>query len=160
MRHGLVISRVGERSVNDREDDDEGMVTAFVVIFSVALVFVAALVLDGGRMLAEHRHAGNLADSAARAGAQAISEDAVHAGNEVILDPDAAQTAACAFLTRADQPCGQAGTTATVDGNTVTVTVHGSVDLLLLPGADRPLTAEGTACVAVGITEADAEGDC
>ena len=48
--------------------NDSGIVTAFVVIFAVALVFVAGLVLDGGRMLAEHRQAGNLADSAARAG--------------------------------------------------------------------------------------------
>lgn len=132
---------------------DDGMVTAFVVVFAMALVFVTALVVDGGRMLAEHRHAGNLADSAARAGAQAISDSAVRRGDEVVLDQAGAQAAACAFLANAGSACG-GGTSASADGNRVTVTVHGTVDLLLLPGGSRPLVAEGTACVAVGITDA------
>lgn len=139
-----------------RDERDEGMVSAFVVIFSLALVFVAGLVLDGGRMLAEHRHAGNLADSAARAGAQAISEERVRAGEPEVLDLEGAEAAACDFLAHAGEQCSAGGTSAVAEGNQVTVTVHGSVDLLLLPGADRPLTAEGTACVAIGITE----GDC
>ena len=145
---------VGGRSHGERCERDEGMVTAFVVVFAMALVFVAALVVDGGRMLAEHRQADNLADSAARAGALAISHEAVRAYNPIVLDPGAAFDAACAFLARAGQPCGSGGTTASVDGNTVTVTVHGSVDLLLLPGGSRPLTGEGTACLAIGIADA------
>lgn len=136
-----------------RGDDDRGMVSAFVVIFSVALVLMSALVLDGGRMLAEHRETANLADSAARAGAQAISDERVRAGEVHVLDPDAAVAAACAFLANADRPCG-GGTTATAVDSTVTVTVAGSIDLLLLPGAARPVSAEGTACVAVGISSA------
>jgi Flp pilus assembly protein TadG len=132
------------------------MVTAFVVVFAAALVFVSALVVDGGRLLAEHRHVDNLSDSAARAGAQAISDEAVRAGRPVILDPDGARDAACAFLATAGQPC-TGGTTASVDANRVTVTVRSSVDLLLLPGGSKPVRAQGTACVAIGI---DAAAPC
>ena len=131
---------------------DRGMVTAFVVVFAGALVFVSALVVDGGRMLAEHRHVDNLADSAARAGAQAISEDSVSTGSPA-LDPAAAVAAACGFLADAGEPCG-GGTGVSVDGNRVTVTVRSTIDLLLLPGGVKPVGGQGTACVAVGITDA------
>lgn len=137
---------------------DRGMVTAFVVIFATALVFVSALVVDGGRMLAEHRKVDNLADSAARAGAQAIDEDAVRQGETVnVLDEAVAVDLACGFIAdaRAGNGCG-GGTTVAVDGGEVTVTVEGRIDLLLFAGADRPVRGAGTACVAVGIgTETD-----
>lgn len=129
--------------------DDEGFVTAFVIIFAVALVFVAGLVLDGGRMLSEHRRAGNLADSAARAGAQAVSEDLVRAGAPEILDTGAAEAAACAFVASTGYSC-----SAHAVGNRVDVTVTGSIDLLLLPGASPEVEAAGSACVAVGIAAA------
>jgi uncharacterized membrane protein len=137
-------------------DDDRGMVTAFVVVFALALVSVSALVVDGGRMLAEAREVDNLADSAARAGAQAISDERVRAGSPTILDPDGAATAACAFLARAGRSCANPGTGVAVEGNTVTVTVRGRIDLLLLPGTAKTVSARGTACVAVGI----ATGTC
>ena len=139
---------------NDQGARDQGMVSAFVVIFATALVFVAGLVVDGGRMLAEHRKIDNLADSAARAGAQAISQDAVYAGETVnVLDEARAVDLACAFLANAGNGCG-GGTTVTVAGGEVTVTVVGSVDLLLLAGGARPVRGEGSACVAVGIASA------
>lgn len=144
---------MGATDRRGRDRDDRGVVTAFVVVFASALVFVAALVVDGGRMLAEHRHLDNLADSAARAGAQAISEDAVRANDPVLIDPAGAVAAACGFLADAGQPCG-GGTGVTVDGNRVTVTVWSTIDLLLLPGADKPVSAAGTACLAVGIVDA------
>jgi Flp pilus assembly protein TadG len=127
------------------------VVTAFVVIFAVALVFVSGLVLDGGRVLASKREANNLAESAARAGAQAISDDAVRRGSPVILDGPAAETAACAFLGRAGQQCG-GGTFVRTDGNEVTVTVRSSVDLLLLPVGTQTFSVDRSACVVRGIT--------
>ena len=133
---------------------DGGMVSAFVVIFATALVFVAGLVLDGGRMLAEHRKVDNLADSAARAGAQAVSHELVRAGETVnVLDPEQAVALACDFLANAGNGCG-GGTTVDVAGGEVTVTVVGSVDLMLLAGGTRPVRGEGSACVAVGIDSA------
>jgi hypothetical protein len=131
---------------------DDGVVTAFVVIFAVALVFVSGLVLDGGRILASKREANNLAESAARAGAQAISDDAVRSGSAVIVDRPAAETAACAFLGRAGQPCG-GGTFVRTDGNEVTVTVRSSVNLLLLPVGTQTFTVDRGACVVRGITD-------
>ena len=51
---------------------DEGMVTAFVAILAVSIIFVTGLVLDGGYVLAAKREANNLAEQAARAGAQHV----------------------------------------------------------------------------------------
>jgi Putative Flp pilus-assembly TadE/G-like len=135
-----------------RGGGDDGVVTAFVVIFAVALVFVCGLVLDGGRILASKREANNLAESAARAGAQAISDDAVRSGSAVILDGPAAEAAACAFLGRAGQLCG-GGTFVSTDGNEVTVTVRSSVRPLLLPVGAQTFTVDRSACVVRGITE-------
>ena len=141
-------------SVPRRADDDRGMVTAFVIVFAVALVAMSGLVLDGGRMLTEARNVDNLADSAARAGAQAIDEELVRQGSATILDRDGAIAAACTFLERSDRSCNGPGTRVDVAGNTVTVRIEGQIDLLLLPGASKTVSAEGTACVAVGITDA------
>jgi uncharacterized membrane protein len=137
-----------------RGSGEEGMVTAFVTIFALALVFVVALVVDGGRMLSEHRHTGNLADSAARAGAQAISGDAVREGRAEVLDEAAAEAAACDFLQHSGNACDGSGTFADAEGNQVTVQVTGTIDLLLLPGGSPQVSSEGTACVALGITDA------
>jgi Tfp pilus assembly protein PilX len=132
-----------------RGRDDAGVVTTFVIVFAVLLVFVTGLVLDGGRMLAEHRRAGNLADAAARAGAQAISEDAVRAGATDILHDAAAEAAACGFVDDPDYSC-----RASADGNRVDVTLTGSIDLLMLPGGSPAVVADGSACAALGITDA------
>jgi hypothetical protein len=108
-------------------------------------------VLDGGRILASKREATNLAESAARAGAQAISDDAVRRGSAVILDGPEAETAACTFLGRAGQACG-GGTFVRTDGNEVTVTVRSSVNPLLLPIGAQTFTVDRSACVVRGIT--------
>lgn len=134
---------------------DRGMVTAFVVVFATALVLVSGLVVDGGRMLAEHRKVNNLADSAARAGAQAISTEAVHRGDLVnVLIEDEARELACGLLANAGDRygCGS-GSTVQVTGNQVTVTVNGTIDMLLLAGGNQAVRGEGTACVAVGVTQ-------
>jgi Flp pilus assembly protein TadG len=135
------------------------MVTAFVVMFAVALVFVCGLVLDGGRLLAAKRQINNTADSAARAGAQGISEDAVRAGDAIVLDPAIVQDKACAFLQRADHPCSGDASVDT-EGNEVIVTITESVDLLMLPLGAQSITSTGSACVARGITGNEATAQC
>ncbi|HET6952043.1 MAG TPA: pilus assembly protein TadG-related protein [Acidimicrobiales bacterium] len=138
---------------------DEGIVSVFVVVFASALVMTIALVLDGGRMLAARRQANFAADSAARAGAQAISDQAFRQGAEVIVDPDVAHARACALLGDAGYPCG-AGSTVSVVGNEVTVVAVGSVDMSMLPIGNQPIRAEGSACIARGITGDEATADC
>ena len=51
---------------------EDGTVTAFVVIFTLALILLAGLVVDGGLTLAARVQAIDEAQAAARAGAQAI----------------------------------------------------------------------------------------
>jgi len=100
---------------------DEGQVTAFVVIMVTAIIFIAGLVLDGGNVLAAKRQAGDEAESAARAGAQALDIDAARsAANAHRLDPDAAAQAVQDYVSRTGHRVVGAPQ---VDCDTVTVTV-------------------------------------
>lgn len=106
---------------------ERGSVTVFVVVFTVALLMVAGLVIDGGYTLAAHRRAFNEAEAAARAGAQAIDLDTLRATGTAVLDPDAARTRAEAYLATT----GHQGTVE-VDGDTVRVHVEFRQPMLLL----------------------------
>lgn len=134
---------------------DRGAVTAFVIVFSMALLFTTGLVLDGGRILTSKREARNAAQSAARAGAQELDDAALRAGDEVILDEGAARQAACDLAIQAGFSCpGEA--TVDTEGNEVIVTITHSVDMVMLLGVpDQSYTVEGRACVARGIEDAN-----
>jgi len=99
-------------------DRESGMVTAFVVIFTLALLLMAGLVLDGGLALSARVHAIDDAQAAARAGAQAIDIPVYRATGQITLDPTQATADAQHYLVAA----GNTGTVA-VNGNQVTVTV-------------------------------------
>ena len=79
-----------------RGHDERGQVTAFVVVFAVALIFVAGLVIDGGYLLAAKRRAINEAEGAARAGAAAVGD--YRRAGPVVLDPARSTAAARAYL--------------------------------------------------------------
>ena len=98
--------------------EEDGMVTAFVVVIMMALVLVAGLVLDGGLALAAKVQAIDDAQAAARAGAQAIDLPTYRATGQITLDAATATTDAEQSLTTA----GQSGTV-NVAGDVVTVTV-------------------------------------
>jgi Flp pilus assembly protein TadG len=93
--------------------DERGIVTVFVAGITVALLMVAGLVVDGGYVLAARREAANVAESAARAGAQVLDTSRVRSDPTAPLDATAATAAAQRFLT--------------VSGHTGTVTVIGDV---------------------------------
>lgn len=101
-----------------RRADERGTVTAFVVVFSFALLSVAGLVIDGGLVLAARQSAFNEADAAARAAAQAVDIDALRATGEVRLVPAAAERFAAAQLPA------ERDATVHVDGATATVQVR------------------------------------
>jgi uncharacterized membrane protein len=103
--------------MTSRARGDGGSVTAFVVVFTVALLSVAGLVVDGGYMLAERRAAFDEAEAAARAGAQAIDENVLRQTGLVRIDPEVARQRVAAYLTRT-------GHDGTVDVSGDTVTVH------------------------------------
>jgi Putative Flp pilus-assembly TadE/G-like len=100
-----------------REDQD-GRVTAFVVIITLAALLFAGLVLDGGLALAAKVRAMGEAQEAARAGAQEIDLAAYRADGTLRLVPQQASAAAHSYLAAA----GHTGTVS-VAGNTVNVTV-------------------------------------
>ena len=97
---------------------DRGSITVFVVVFMVALLAMAGLVIDGGHLLAARREAVNVAESAARAGAQEIDEASVREGSISRLDPGRAERRALNFLSAS----GYTGI-AIADTNTIRVEV-------------------------------------
>jgi Flp pilus assembly protein TadG len=98
---------------------DEGTVTAFAVILTTALLACAGLVLDGGLALTARVRVVNLAQEAARAGAQELDLATYRTTGTVVLRPDAAATTARAYLAAA----GVTGQVTTL-GATVSVTVE------------------------------------
>jgi hypothetical protein len=108
-------------------DDQEGRVTAFVVVIVTAILLFAGLVLDGGLALAAKVRAGGEAQEAARAGAQEIDLAAYRNGGTLRLVPQQASAAARSYLAAA----GHTGTVS-IAGNTITVTVTVSQPTQLL----------------------------
>ena len=127
--------------------------TAFVVIMTVALIFVAGLVFDGGMTLASRREAANDAEAAAQRPAQALDVDAYRNTSAVSLDPVEAKRHAESYLVA----IGREGRV-DVNGDTVdvTVTITRRLAILGIAGMDTAtVTASGTARPAQGI---DREG--
>jgi Flp pilus assembly protein TadG len=119
--------------------DERGVAAAFVVLFSVALLSVAGLVIDGGYTLAAEREAMNQAEQAARLGADSLSAASLRDGNAHV-DVDAATSAAHHYLAT----LGAHGVV-TVHGRDVTVTVTAEQHTTLL-------TAVGVTSLAVSAT--------
>lgn len=128
--------------MNARTDrrTERGSVTVFTVIMTVTLIFVAGLVVDGGQVLNAKREAANVAESAARAGAQELDEDAVRGGEPARLDERKAIARAESYLAAS----GYTGA-ATISGNTVVVNVTARQQMLILGiGGLAGVTVHGT----------------
>jgi hypothetical protein len=97
---------------------EQGRVSAFVVVLTLGLMALAGLGLDGGLALAAKVRATGQAESAARAGAQAVDLDTYRATSAIRLDSARARELAQKYL-------GEAGATGTVSvsGDTVSVEV-------------------------------------
>lgn len=131
--------------------DDSGQVTPFVVVLTVALIAVAGLVLDGGMALSTKSQALDLAEAAARAGAQQLDLAVYRTAGSARLDPDRAVTAARGWLSRAHAQGSVSATTASV---TVTVTANADTQLLSLVGlGDLPVSATATARPQQGVRQ-------
>ncbi|MEV6905985.1 hypothetical protein [Amycolatopsis sp. NPDC051071] len=107
--------------------------TAFVVALLLGLLALTGLSLDGGLALASKVRAGGQAESAARAGAQALDLAAYRANGVVRVDPVEARDLAQRYLASV----GATGTVATA-GDTVIVEVTAvyRTQLLSLAGID------------------------
>ena len=128
------------QALRRRLGEEDGMVTAFVVIFTLALLAMAGLVLDGGLALAAKVHAIDDAQAAARAGAQAIDIPLYRSTGTITLDPAQAVADAQGFLAAAGEH-----SSASVAGETVTVnvTITQPTQILSIVGVDQ-LTVTGT----------------
>jgi hypothetical protein len=120
-------------------DGEDGTVSAFAAVLTLALLAVAGLAYDGGQIVTTTAHARELAGAAARAGAQEPATGQVHAGRSG-LDPAAART-------RASEVIAAAGATGTVsvDGDTVRVSVTATQPMRILPLSERRITVTSTA---------------
>ncbi len=129
--------------------EENGSISAFVVLLLVALVALMGLVVDGGSALSAHQSAADEAEQAARAGAGALSVEALRTGS-LQIDPVAAVTAAEAFTRAAGHPG-----VASVVGDSVTVQIRYRIptEVLGLIGiATLPVSAEATAVDVEGVT--------
>ena len=132
--------------------DEEGAATIFVVGVATALLMLAGLLYDGGRVLAARREAFHTADNAARAGAQAVDIDVVRSGASPLLDAAAAEIAAREYLQR----LGLDGEVlVTADQVSVTVSLDVEMALLQTIGLNgRTVTGTGRAQIVEGISRA------
>ncbi len=137
----------GVSGVLDRDQD--GSLSAFVVLLLVALMALLGLVVDGGSALSARQSAVDEAEQAARAGAGALSVEALRAG-ALQLDPSAAVAAAESFARAAGHPG-----TASVSGGVVTVQIRYRVptEVLGIIGIDSlPVSAQASAVDVQGVT--------
>ena len=138
--------------LRSRLQDEEGMMTAFVVIFTFALLLLAGLVIDGGLTLAARVQAIDEAQAAARAGAQAINLPLFRSTGQVVLDPSQARLAAESYLAAT----GHTGTVA-VNGDDVEVAVSITqpMQILGIGGiGSLSVTGHGSAIAEHGVTGA------
>lgn len=118
------------------------------IIGALVVLILGGLVLDEGLAMADRVRLLDVAQGAARSGAQAVDLAVYRATGQVRLNPALAAANARRFLSSA----GIAGT-ATASATAVTVTVHGirRTQLLKLVGVTSiPVAASATATAATG----------
>jgi hypothetical protein len=96
--------------------DDRGSATGWAMLTVLVVTLLAGAVLDGGNAMAARVQALDIAQQAARSGANQLDLAALRNSGLVRLDPAGAETAARQFLT-------QAGATGTVAATTTEVSV-------------------------------------
>ncbi len=113
-----------------RPSHDAGSVSILLAVGLAAIMAVIALGVDSGGRLRAFARAQALAESAARAGAQEITTDAI-TGAPAKINKDTAPKVACAFLNGTEASC--VGTPAVpTDGQTITVKVEITYDPKML----------------------------
>jgi hypothetical protein len=128
--------------------EDRGSATAWAIGVVAVVALLAGAVLDGGNAMAARVQALDIAQQAARAGANQLDLGALRNHGVVRLNPGAAQAAAQAFLREA----GATGTAAaTIAQVTVTVTRSEPTLMLQAIGVDAiDMTATATAVPQTG----------
>lgn len=139
------------RRLRERTGDDSGQVTAFAVLMIVALLAVAGMVLDAGLALTQKVRALDIAQAAARAGAQELDLYQYRTNNVAVLDPARAASAARAWLSSAGATGEATATTTTV---TVTVRRTSRTQLLQIVGVRQLAVSASATATAVQVVTA------
>jgi len=122
---------------------DAGAVTVILLLLSGAFLAFAGLVWDGGRAITARQHAADLAEQAARAGADDLDVAAARRQGIDAIDAPQAITDACRYV-RVTALGAQCTATATATAVTVRVTTRTPTVLLGLVGLSS-LTTRGSA---------------
>ena len=133
---------------------ERGSVTVVTVTLTVALMVLAGLVHDGGRIITAQQQADAIAEAAARAAGQELDEASLRTADTVTIDPSRGRQRALAYLADA----GYGGTVEIVGPEArVTVERQRTTDLLSLIGIGSvTIHGDGSARAARGVT---IEGD-
>lgn len=119
--------------------DDRGQISLLVLVLTIAVLAMIGLSVDGGGKIRALQRADHLAAEAARAAGQALQAPQAIQGGPKVIDPDAAVTAAHAYLAAA----AVTGTVTVWPDRrhvTITVTITYQTRFLALVGIDT-LTA-------------------
>jgi Flp pilus assembly protein TadG len=84
-----VLSRARAQARGER-----GSVTVFTAVFAIAVIFLLALILDGGSALNAKERAMDIAGQAARAAADTINVQVLRASGRAVIGPGACTAAA------------------------------------------------------------------
>ena len=129
-RQGVGTSVAATRRQRGRSGNAarEGQALLWVALMLPFFLTIVGLALDGGALFAARRQAQNVADAAARAGAQQIDIDRYRASDEIVLDRAMARGVAREYV------AGLGGLEATIGASEreVTVTVRRDVPLSFL----------------------------
>ncbi len=126
----------------------EGSITAFTVLMLVAVFVLMGLVVDGGAVLSAQQAASDEAEQAARAGAGALSVNALRTG-VVELNQEEAIAAAQKFTVAAGHPG-----IATVSSGVVTVVIQYRIHTEILGSVgveSLPVSASASAVDVQGV---------
>ena len=112
-----------------RQHSERGSVSVYVVIIASALMLMAGLCVEGGRVLNTRATMADQAEQAARVGVQQLSMEKLRSSGVASTDPSAATSAARSYLARTGD-----AQTSTVKASTdrVSVTVERDVPTTML----------------------------
>ncbi|MBW8484702.1 pilus assembly protein [Actinomadura sp. PM05-2] len=124
----------------------------YVVLFTPVVLMLAGLLVDGGLAIHARQRAADMAEQAARAGANQIDDAALRETGRPVIDPGRAEAAACDLLADYDTRVSGSDCAATQDRVTVRVqiTVHPQI-LGIIPGlGDFTMAATASAVPVTG----------
>lgn len=133
---------------------DEGSALIWLLMMLPVLFVFAGLVLDGGRVITSRQTAANVAEQAARRGADQLATGSVRGGSIGAIDLGAAQSAACAYTATVAVNSSCSASLTPTGQVRVNVTITTPTALLAAVGVPQiTVTGAGQARPAFGVTQ-------